>query len=366
MLEERDDGRGLTVADLDREHAAGSEHAQLRPERAPRTNPPRTAPAPARALAPRARDRPARPRRCTAGSRRRAPTGQPGDRRGSHRAPASPRAPFARRSPRQARAPRMRRRSPSRARRGARPRSRVRSRRFLSRRPGLVGAGRSAIATSALSTSVSVSGLGISARESTLRVSRRKPHSPRMYCTGSRCALRATSSLALTSSSSTSGRSRYMYSSIRSRPSALPSNSSASSRGVGEPRLSRCSVVRRITSPIVIARGSEAFERLSAIFGGERVGELLEIALEDLVEPMNGQLDPMVGEPVLREVVGADLLGSVTGADLCLPRRSKLGLLALALVPRRAAPGARASPCSCSGAATSRPASRRRSRSAYG
>ena len=41
--------------------------------------------------------------------------------------------------------------------------------------------------------------------------------------------------------------------------------------------------------------------------------------------------DPVVGDAVLREVVGADLLGALAAADLRLARRRLLGLLALAL-----------------------------------
>ena len=37
---------------------------------------------------------------------------------------------------------------------------------------------------------------------------------------------------------------------------------------------------------------------------------------EDLVEGVAGQLDPVVGDPALREVVGADLLGALAGPDL--------------------------------------------------
>src|SRR5260370_40830095 len=44
---------------------------------------------------------------------------------------------------------------------------------------------------------------------------------------------------------------------------------------------------------------------------GERGGDLIEVALNHLVELVQGQVDAVVGDPVLLEVVGADLLGTV-------------------------------------------------------
>src|SRR4029077_15073029 len=59
----------------------------------------------------------------------------------------------------------------------------------------------------------------------------------------------------------------------------------------------------------------DRLERPPAVLGCERLGEVAEIALEDLVEPVLRQLDAMVGDPALGVVVGADLLGPLARAD---------------------------------------------------
>src|SRR5438874_1101597 len=68
-------------------------------------------------------------------------------------------------------------------------------------------------------------------------------------------------------------------------------------------------------------RASRAvFERAAPVFRGQRVREVVELALEHAVELVDRPLDAVVGEPVLREVVGADLLGPLARADLGAPR----------------------------------------------
>src|ERR671922_1414093 len=74
------------------------------------------------------------------------------------------------------------------------------------------------------------------------------------------------------------------------------------------------------------------FEGAPALLGGERVGELVQLAVEDGVEPVNGQLHTVVRDPVLREVVGADLLGPLPRSDLRPARALLLGPLLGALV----------------------------------
>src|SRR5262245_22896398 len=91
-------------------------------------------------------------------------------------------------------------------------------------------------------------------------------------------------------------------------------------------------------SPRPEARGRSLLEGAAPILGDQRLGELFEIAFEDLVEPVLGELDPVVGDAVLGEVVGADLLGPLARADLRAARRLLLLalLLAFALVEARA------------------------------
>src|SRR4029453_11718450 len=71
--------------------------------------------------------------------------------------------------------------------------------------------------------------------------------------------------------------------------------------------------------------------RLPPLLGGERFGELVQIALDDAVEPLDRQVHPVVRDAVVGVVVGADLLRAVPAADLRAPRGRELFLLALAL-----------------------------------
>src|SRR5436190_14443762 len=86
------------------------------------------------------------------------------------------------------------------------------------------------------------------------------------------------------------------------------------------------------TSAQATGRSDRAgLEREPAVLGLECLGELLQVALEDPVELVHGQLDPVIGEPVLGEVVRPDLLGALAASDLRLALRGERGLLALAL-----------------------------------
>ena len=72
-------------------------------------------------------------------------------------------------------------------------------------------------------------------------------------------------------------------------------------------------------------------ERLPPRLGRERLGELVQLALEHAVELVDGQLHAVVGDAALRIVVGADLLGALAAADLRPPLRGELGLPPLPL-----------------------------------
>ena len=61
--------------------------------------------------------------------------------------------------------------------------------------------------------------------------------------------------------------------------------------------------------------------------GHERVAHLVELAGEHPVEVVDGEPDPVVGDPVLLEVVGADLLAAAAAADLGLALAGRLGRL---------------------------------------
>src|SRR5215218_8552561 len=99
-------------------------------------------------------------------------------------------------------------------------------------------------------------------------------------------------------------------------------------RPVASPRLPRTAA----SPPRGAPPSHSNFERAPAGLGRQRVGELRQLSLEDAVELVLREPDPVVGDPVLREVVGADLLGAVARADLRPARRVELGALALELL----------------------------------
>ena len=244
-----------------------------------------------------------------------------------------------------------------RARPGPRPRARARSRRCRSRRRARAGiVARATAASRAVraqrSTTVSVSGRGTSARASHRSVSRRKPHSPSTYASGSRAARRSTRrpdrglvDFVALSHKLGSGDAEN----VRDDPFGVDARASRSPCSARIARRAR----RR------------SLERAPPLLRLQRLGEVAEIAVEDLVEPVLGQLDPVVRDAVLGEVVGADLLGALAAcrsASGAAPRAPPAASRARA---RRGARAGRASPSPCSGAATSRPASRRRRRSGH-
>src|SRR5262249_54063119 len=78
-------------------------------------------------------------------------------------------------------------------------------------------------------------------------------------------------------------------------------------------------------------RGRSLLESATPVFRDQRLGELAEIPLEDLVEPVLRELDAVVGDAVLRKVVRTDLLRPLAGADLRAACRLLLFPLLLAL-----------------------------------
>src|SRR5258706_9937101 len=68
----------------------------------------------------------------------------------------------------------------------------------------------------------------------------------------------------------------------------------------------------------------EAGKLLGLVLGGERRGDLREVAVHDVLDLVEGQVDAVVGHASLREVVGADAVGAVPRADQALPLRGLL------------------------------------------
>ncbi len=50
--------------------------------------------------------------------------------------------------------------------------------------------------------------------------------------------------------------------------------------------------------------------------GDERVDDGLQAAFHDEVELVEGEADAVIGEAILREVLSANLLAAIAGADL--------------------------------------------------
>src|SRR5262249_29248860 len=71
---------------------------------------------------------------------------------------------------------------------------------------------------------------------------------------------------------------------------------------------------------IDLTRSSADSGRILELFGlivsGHLIQQLHQIAIEDLGEAMGREVDPMIGDAVLREVVGPDLFRSLSGAHL--------------------------------------------------
>ncbi len=50
--------------------------------------------------------------------------------------------------------------------------------------------------------------------------------------------------------------------------------------------------------------------------GSKTLHKLLKIALKDLIQLMKRQADAMIGDPILRVIIGADFLASLPRPDL--------------------------------------------------
>ena len=66
---------------------------------------------------------------------------------------------------------------------------------------------------------------------------------------------------------------------------------------------------------------------LLAVVVDQGVGHRLQIAGDDLIELVQRQADAVIGHAVLREVVGADPLAAIAGADQALALGRPLGVL---------------------------------------
>src|SRR5882757_1050669 len=112
-------------------------------------------------------------------------------------------------------------------------------------------------------------------------------------------------------------RSSTKASSERASDTAMP-EAAISSRAVAE--WASC-----IRSPAQEGFG-ERSEQLGLVLRGQGASQLVQIAVQDLLDLVQGQVDPVVGDPALREVVGADASRAIAASD---QRASLTGLLLL-------------------------------------
>src|SRR5437868_14342289 len=91
------------------------------------------------------------------------------------------------------------------------------------------------------------------------------------------------------------------------------------SRGFGVP----CFLSLRISS--------NRFETLGVIKDDQRIDDAIQIAVEDARQVREVLPDPVIGDSVLRVIIGSDLLGPLAGADLRQPRFPELTLALLLL-----------------------------------
>src|SRR5580693_223374 len=137
-----------------------------------------------------------------------------------------------------------------------------------------------------------------------------------MCCSGSRAARRAISD----QNRAANAESGTVCSSPRRTRCTLAAISSASARGDSTPAsASRAAASATSSSSRLIIAGGPGIQLRGQVGGGQRVDDPVEIAVDDLVQVVGLVAHPVVGDAVLREVVGADPLGPVHGADLAAP-----------------------------------------------
>src|SRR5882672_2195544 len=114
---------------------------------------------------------------------------------------------------------------------------------------------------------------------------------------------------------------------MRSQPRTVRSRIWASGRGRPDSR-SRLSMVASTTivvTPLPLLR--DGGELLGLMLGEQRLRQLREVAVHDVVDLVEREPDAVIGHPPLREIVGTDALRPVARADEGFARRGFLRLL---------------------------------------
>src|SRR5262249_7898359 len=134
---------------------------------------------------------------------------------------------------------------------------------------------------------------------------------------------------------------------MRSQPKTSARSTSASRRGDSEPFSARKRAVQSSRRPIVqgcSVRTVMAVSRVSLRFGPaapreplflveflERRNQFVQVPGNHAVEAIKSQVDAVVGDAILREVVGADTFAAVAGADEGAPLLGALAVQGLLL-----------------------------------
>src|SRR4029079_11751871 len=103
---------------------------------------------------------------------------------------------------------------------------------------------------------------------------------------------------------------------MRSQPRTWASRICASRRGDSTPFWARNCSVHWSRAPIVHTRSAMVLQRPQALLLVvvlQRPDQFVEVTQDDRVELVKGQVNAVVGEAVLREIVGADALVAVAG-----------------------------------------------------
>src|SRR5690606_19147778 len=90
-----------------------------------------------------------------------------------------------------------------------------------------------------------------------------------------------------------------------------------------------CSSERRVATASVVTQRSQL---LGLMLGTQCADQFVEVAFHDLTQLVQGEIDAVIGDPPLREVVGANAFGTVTGAHQALALRGFLRLRFLLLL----------------------------------
>src|SRR5262249_49251342 len=196
--------------------------------------------------------------------------------------------------------------------------------RSIARPPGL-----SRVASSTACTSSSVSARGISTRSSTRSVRWRNAARPTAYANGIPCARRPAAARASCAMGSASTASWCAAAQNRGASCSAATMSDPSRAASGIPAASSTRASSRTSAltrtPAASARGG--IQQLLDFRELQSFDERIELAIERARELVAGEADAMIGHGVLREVVGADLVGTISRSHLRPPHLRALRFL---------------------------------------